>query len=197
MRKLGRTLAVDLGSRRTGLAICDALGIAIRTLPAVHSTNDADRLAGVIAASVREDAERLLIGLPLNMDGSEGGSAAEARVFATSCAAARSDVEVCLWDERLTTVEAADLLAEAGVRKDRQRDRIDSAAAAVLLRAWIETQLREDGQSLADVPNDEDKSEDLLGAPSEPAWPTSQHFPSRRRNSRSEPRTRPPRSSGD
>lgn len=143
MQALGRTLAVDLGSRRTGLAVCDALGIAIRPLAAILTADAGERLEAVLAASKEEDVVRLLIGLPLNMDGSEGPAAAEARTFAAHCEARVEGLQILLWDERLTTVEASELLTSAGVRKDRQRERIDSTAAAVLLRTWIETRRRE------------------------------------------------------
>ncbi|MBK9385170.1 MAG: Holliday junction resolvase RuvX [Planctomycetes bacterium] len=156
--QIGRTLAIDLGARRTGLAVCDALGIAIRTLPAVHSRSDAERLAGVLAAIREESVERVLIGLPLHMDGGESAGARDARTFGAALEAQQSGLPIEFADERLTTVEAAELLTSSGVRGERQRERIDSAAAAVLLRAWIEgrrTALRQeaatDGESELEV----------------------------------------------
>jgi putative Holliday junction resolvase len=179
---IGRTLAVDLGSRRTGLAICDALGIAIRTLAPIVAGSVEEHLDGVLAAAAAEDVERVLLGLPLNMDGSEGTAARAARAFATSLAERGQGLAVELADERLTTVEAAELLAEAGLRRERQRERIDSTAAAVLLRTWIEARRAE---RAAEEPG----AEDAPGA--DPAAP----FPPRGRDrrGRSDERRRPRR----
>lgn len=156
--RIGRTLAVDLGSRRTGLAVCDALGIGIRTLAPIVADSVGEHLDGVLAAAVAEEAERVLLGLPLNMDGSEGSAARAARAFAMGLAERARELAVELADERLTTVEATELLSEAGLRRDRQRERIDSTAAAVLLRSWIEAWRAEhavDAGAAGEVPGDD------------------------------------------
>ncbi|MBL8899755.1 MAG: Holliday junction resolvase RuvX [Planctomycetes bacterium] len=188
--KIGRTLAIDLGSRRTGLAVCDALGIAIRTLPAVHSRGDAERLEGVLAAIRGETPERVLIGLPLHMDGGESSGARDARTFGAALEAQQSGLEIEFADERLTTVEAAELLSASGVRADRQRERIDSAAAAVLLRAWIDGRRAAARRaSMSTFAEDEDATDADLG-PTEPDPAPDAHALDRGRRDRAGARRR-------
>ena len=93
-----------------------------------------------IAALVEErSAGTVLVGLPLNMDTTEGGRAKEVRVFIERVRARMSGVAVIAWDERLTTRSAEDLLHEAGFHGDDLKARRDSWSALVLLRDWIET----------------------------------------------------------
>src|SRR5205085_3638545 len=91
------------------------------------------------------EAERVVIGLPLSLDGSEGPAAAWARAEASALAAALGDVPVELYDERLTTVSAQRALVAAGVRGRNRRRVVDQVAAAVLLQAWLDGGRGQDG----------------------------------------------------
>lgn len=132
-----RILAIDYGRRRHGLAVSDALGMASHPLPAlVRRTPQAD-LAALRELAAERDVRRLVVGLPLNMDGSEGPMAAEARAFGAWLAAGLG-LPVLYEDERLSTDEAEGFLRDAGLRpSDRKRLR-DSVAAAVILRGVLE-----------------------------------------------------------
>jgi putative Holliday junction resolvase len=137
-------LAVDYGRVRLGLAVSDALGLAAHPLPALRRAgNEADRRA--LARLVAErDVRRLVVGLPLNMDGSEGPMAAEVRAWATATAEALG-LPLELEDERLSTDEAETFLQGAGLRpSDRKRLR-DSVAAAVILQGVLERQRPAEG----------------------------------------------------
>jgi len=139
---LRRVIAIDLGARRMGVAVTDALRIA--ALP--HSTlerHGGKRDLDAIAKVVRElDAELVVLGLPLSPEGPEGdlveGRAAKsARAFAERLREALS-VPVELVDESFSTVEAEDVLLAADLSRARRREVVDRVAAAVILRRWMD-----------------------------------------------------------
>jgi putative Holliday junction resolvase len=132
-----RILAVDFGRRRLGLAVSDALGMASHPLPALQRATPALDSAALRALIDERDVRRLVVGLPLNMDGSEGPMAAQARAFG-AWLQQQTGLPVDFEDERLSTDEAEEFLRAAGLRpSDRKRLR-DSVAAAVILRAVLE-----------------------------------------------------------
>ncbi|MDB4979541.1 MAG: hypothetical protein JWM82_293 [Myxococcales bacterium] len=134
-----RVIAIDLGTRRIGVATTDALGIA--AMP--HSTiarRGGQRDLDAIAAVVRElDAERVVLGLPLSHEdeGDEGRAAKSARTFAERLRAALS-VPVELIDESYSTVEANEVLLAADLSRARRKQVVDRVAAAVILRRWLD-----------------------------------------------------------
>lgn len=132
-----RILAIDYGRRRHGLAVSDALGMASHPLPALQRRTPEADLAALRGLAAERDVRRLVVGLPLNMDGSEGPMAAEARAFGAWLGTALG-LPVLYEDERLSTDEAEEFLRGAGLRpSDRKRLR-DSVAAAVILRGVLE-----------------------------------------------------------
>jgi putative Holliday junction resolvase len=130
-------LALDLGEKRVGVAVCDALSISITRLPALPRTSWKRMLRDVADLVLRFDAKTLVIGLPLGLNGSTGDAALEAhriaRKFARSLTA-----PVYLQDERLSSVEAEQNLRADGHRRDKVSALVDSEAAAVILRDFIE-----------------------------------------------------------
>ena len=140
MTSRAAVLAVDHGTKKTGFASTDALRTAEWPLDCWHGPGESDELIEHIAALVAErSAGTLLVGLPLNMDTTEGGRAKEVRVFIDRVSARLDGVDVIAWDARLTTRSAEDLLHEAGFHGDDMKARRDSWSALVLLRDWIET----------------------------------------------------------
>ena len=132
-----RVAALDLGKVRIGLAISDELGLMAHPRPAIQA---ADRKAALLALSRianEENIDLFLIGLPLDRYGQVGPAARRAQVFADQLAQATGR-KTELFDERLSTVEAARRLREGGTSSRRARDRIDSASACVLLQAWLD-----------------------------------------------------------
>lgn len=136
---IGRTLAVDYGGKRTGLAVCDPLGIAAHPLSAVVTT-DLDETVDAVVRQVRErDVVRLLVGMPFLPDGREGEQAQHVRVFLDALRRRLPErTEVLERDERHTTKEAKTLLREAGLDPRKHKDKIDSLAAVVILREWLD-----------------------------------------------------------
>lgn len=134
----GRVCAVDLGKARVGVAVSDELGMLAHPRPALDGGNRKALLAALAALAEAEGVERFVVGAPIEMAGGHGAAAERAHKFAIALAAATGR-EVELLDERLTTVEASRRLSEAGKRRKAQQATIDSAAAAVLLQAWLDT----------------------------------------------------------
>lgn len=122
----GRLLAIDLGTKRVGVAVCDELRITVRPIETIQRRNWKDLLNRISRHISEFDAGGLVIGLPLNLDGSEGSAAANAREVASKFERSLS-VPVYLQDERLTSEEA----------KSRVNDDLDSEAAAIILRDFL------------------------------------------------------------
>ncbi len=132
---MSRTMAVDLGSARTGVAVSDELGMLAqpwKTLPGGEAS-----LEAVVAAAGELSPGRILVGLPRNMDGTYGPAAEAARAFAENLRA-RVTCPVDLWDERLTTVAAQRSLRESGRKARDQRGVVDQVAAQILLQSWLD-----------------------------------------------------------
>src|SRR5882762_6657917 len=132
----GRLLALDLGSKRVGLAVSDELRITVNPLPAIERRSWKDLLRRVAAVIESYDARGLVIGLPLSLAGGEGPAAQDAR--ATAEKFQRSlHVPVYLQDERLSTVAATSELKAAGRSAREIKQQVDSESAAVILSDFI------------------------------------------------------------
>lgn len=141
---LVRVLGIDFGARRIGLALSDASGTLaspLRTLTV--AAPGTDRVALVLGALAELDAddpvERLVIGLPRRLDGSDNEQTAAVRAFAARLGE-RSGLPVVLQDERLTSREAESRLALRDRDWRRRKSRLDAAAAAIILQEWLDTQ---------------------------------------------------------
>ena len=131
-----RTLAIDLGTRRVGLALSDEGGRFATPYDVLNVTHPDQAVDPILKVIEKEGVERVVLGLPLNMDGSEGPRAQSARAYARNLAPL--GLPVLLWDERWSTASAErDLIAQNWSRAKRQ-ERIDSHAAAVILQAAID-----------------------------------------------------------
>jgi len=132
-----RTLAIDYGRRRHGLAVSDEDGIIARPLSALDRTRDEDEDVRRIAAIVTEvGASQIVVGLPLLPDGTEGTIAGEVRRFAERLRDALG-VPVDSFDERLTTSEAERVLIEGGVRRRQRKSLRDGLAAVLILQGYL------------------------------------------------------------
>jgi putative Holliday junction resolvase len=138
----GRLLALDLGEKRVGVAVSDELLITVRPLPLLSRTNWKQLLVAVADLLQGFDAKALVIGLPLNLDGTEGQAAREARRLARNFELSLK-VPVYLQDERLTSREAEEALRVSGHSGHDLRRRVDSEAAAIILRDFIAGILRD------------------------------------------------------
>lgn len=136
LKPTGRLLALDPGEKRVGVAVSDELWMTVRPLPFLRRTNW-KQLFGAVAELIRGfDAQALVIGLPLNLDGTEGDAAREARRLARNFELSL-EVPVYLQDERLTSREAEEALRAAGRTTKDLREQVDSESAAIILRDFI------------------------------------------------------------
>jgi len=130
-----RYLAIDHGSRRIGLAICDARETIASPLRVLDGRKDVlAEIAGIVEA---EGVEGIVLGLPLNMDGSEGPQAAKAKAFGEQLGR-RIGLPIHMQDERLSSFGAAEKLESAGLSRAHRRDRLDAVAAAEILQAFLD-----------------------------------------------------------
>jgi putative Holliday junction resolvase len=134
----GRILALDLGKKRIGLALSDPLGVTAQGLPTLQRTRIREDLAALEQIIREHDVRLILLGHPLNMSGTEGRQAAYTREFADRLAA-RTGVEVRLWDERLTSVEAERVLKESGISIQKRARAVDRLAAVILLESYLDS----------------------------------------------------------
>jgi putative Holliday junction resolvase len=133
-------LGIDLGSKRIGIATSDRSGtIATPYTVLMRCGSMGGDHRNIAKMVVEEEAEAVIIGLPLNMDGSEGKAAQAARVEAARMATVVG-VPVHVHDERLTTVEADRVLMEQKMNAQARRRVVDKVAAAVMLQSWLDTQ---------------------------------------------------------
>ena len=135
-----RILGLDYGSKTVGVAVCDPLGITAQGVETItrEKENKLRRTIARINELVLEyEVETIILGYPKNMDGSIGERARKTEEF-RDMLVSRIGLPVILWDERLTTMEANDILIESGVRREDRKKVIDKIAATVILRSYLD-----------------------------------------------------------
>ncbi|MGH2356461.1 MAG: Holliday junction resolvase RuvX [Candidatus Limnocylindria bacterium] len=142
---MSRVLAIDHGSRRIGLAVGETETSLAFARPALVRKRFTDDVAAVAQLMRDEGIASVIVGLPLNMDGSEGAQAAAARRFGAELA--KEGLAVAFADERLTSWQARRELAAAGRRPGRASGEVDSAAARLLLQEYLDARRLPAGES--------------------------------------------------
>ena len=132
-----RCLGLDLGDKRIGLALSDALGWTAGPLPTLTRVGWKKDLAALRSLISAHEVRRIVIGLPLRMDGLEGERARRTRDFVDRLRSALP-IPVETWDERLTTVEAERALLQADLRREKRRKVVDSVAAILILQGYLD-----------------------------------------------------------
>jgi len=129
-------MAIDYGDARTGVAVSDEAGL-LAGYTRVIAARDRERVLAELAELAGErGARELVVGLPRNMDGSEGARAALCREFAGDLAR-RTGLPVTLWDERRTTIEAHQILHASGKRMKSHKKTVDAVAACLILEGYL------------------------------------------------------------
>lgn len=131
-----KILAIDFGDARTGIAISDALGFLAGYTTVIHSHSPlevAHQIGELISA---HEVERLVMGYPKNMDGTEGPRAELYRGFAQLLKEI-TGIEPVLWDERRTTIDAHRILSETGNRGKKRKEKVDAVAATLILEGYL------------------------------------------------------------
>jgi len=132
-----RILALDLGERRIGLAVSDPLGLTAQGLKTLERRNRRHDLEAIREAAEQYEVGLILVGHPLHMSGRAGTQAGRAEAFAEELRR-RLGVEVRLWDERLTTVEAQRVLRSSGIGREKRKQAVDRLAAVLLLQSYLD-----------------------------------------------------------
>ena len=132
-----RTMAIDYGDARTGVAVSDAGGLLAGFTTVIHSRRPEQVLEQLLELMKEHGAEELVMGLPRNMDGTEGPRAELCRAFAARLEEA-TGLPVHLWDERRTTIEAHQILHTSGKRMKQHRKSVDAVAATLILEGWLD-----------------------------------------------------------
>jgi putative Holliday junction resolvase len=141
MEDVVRVLALDVGERRIGVAVSDPSQTLARSLDVLARSSLREDIAALRRLVEEFQVERVIVGYPRSMDGTVGEQARQVEGFAQELGQALQ-IPILLWDERLTTVTAAKLLAERGVSAKKQRGRIDAVAAAVILQDYLDSRPR-------------------------------------------------------
>ena len=129
-------LSVDYGDKRTGIAVCDKNEILASPVGVITEWNKEALAEKIIALAVEKKAEEIVIGLPKNMDGTEGARAELCRAFAEELKAA-TNLPVAMWDERRTTVEAHNILSAHNYHGQKRKNTVDAVAASLILEGYL------------------------------------------------------------
>ncbi len=133
-----RIMGIDYGDARTGLAVSDAMNLLVGEAWTVNQW-DANTLADeIIRQAVARGVERFVLGLPKNMDGTEGARAEKCREFA-ALLAGKTDIPIVMWDERRSSVEAHAILHANGKKEKKHRKTVDAVAASLILEGYLGT----------------------------------------------------------
>lgn len=130
-------MGLDVGTRTVGVAVADELGFTAQPLETVRRKSLRVDLEALRAIARDHGVDLVVVGLPLNMDGTEGPRALASRKFAAEVERALG-LSVELWDERLTTAEAQRVLISADVSRARRKEVVDTLAASIILQGWLD-----------------------------------------------------------
>ncbi|MEA4964310.1 MAG: Holliday junction resolvase RuvX [Oscillospiraceae bacterium] len=131
-----KIMAIDYGDARTGVAISDRSGTLVGQTTVIHSWNREKTALEIRRLLLESGAEKLVLGFPRNMDGSEGPRAVLYREFA-ACLQEVTGMEVTLWDERRTTVEAHQILSDCNYHGKKRKSTVDAVAASLILEGYL------------------------------------------------------------
>jgi putative Holliday junction resolvase len=131
-----RIMGVDYGDARTGIAVSDLLCSLVGTTTVIHSRNMEKTITQICAMVKDSDVGEIVVGLPKNMDGTEGVRAELCREFAQKLGEA-TGLPVTMWDERRTTVEAHNILSQHNYHGKKRKDTVDAVAASLILEGYL------------------------------------------------------------
>ncbi len=134
-----RAMGLDVGTKTVGVAVMDELGLTVQPVTVVRRKNLKTDLEELVRLAKDRSVDRFVLGLPLNMDGTEGPRAEATRKFGEALEKAAA-LPVLFHDERLTTVAAERALLEGDVSREKRKAVIDQVAASLILQGWLEAQ---------------------------------------------------------
>lgn len=131
-----RIMGIDYGDARTGVAISDLLCSIVGSTTVVPSRNTEKAIADIVRLAKENEVGEIVVGLPKNMDGTEGSRAELCRAFADRLKEA-TGLPVAMWDERRTTVEAHNILSQHNYHGKKRKDTVDAVAASLILEGYL------------------------------------------------------------
>lgn len=131
-----RIMGIDYGDARTGVAVSDLLCSIVGSTCVVPSRNTEKAIVDIVKLARENDVGRIVVGLPKNMDGTEGPRAELCREFAEKLREA-TGLEVAMWDERRTTVEAHNILSQHNYHGKKRKNTVDAVAASLILEGYL------------------------------------------------------------
>jgi len=133
----GRVMGIDLGQARIGVAVSDELRMAANPVTVIKAKSDQQNVAEIGRLAAEHQVKDIVVGLPLNMNGSESPGSQKARAIAKMMKT-ETGLPVHLYDERLSTVAVESVMIEAGVRRKKRKGAIDKVAATYILQGWLD-----------------------------------------------------------
>ena len=134
-----RYLALDVGTKTIGVAVSDELGLTAQGVTTIQRKNFRSALAELTEIMTRFETRSLIVGLPKNMNGTEGSQCQSVRDFIREVQSRIADLEIQFWDERLSTVEATRSLLEADLSRRKRKQVIDKQAAVIILQNFLDS----------------------------------------------------------
>ena len=134
-----RIMGIDYGDARTGVAMSDLLCSIVGSTAVVPSRNREKAVADIVRMAKENEVGKIVVGLPRNMDGTEGPRAELCREFASILAEA-TGLEIVMWDERRTTVEAHNILSQHNYHGQKRKNTVDAVAASLILEGYLNSQ---------------------------------------------------------
>jgi len=131
-----RIMGIDYGDARTGVALSDLLCSLVGSTCVIPSRNTQKAVADIVRIANEQEVGRIIVGLPRNMDGSEGPRAELCRQFAAELEMA-TGLPVTMWDERRTTVEAHNILSQHNYHGQKRKNTVDAVAASLILEGYL------------------------------------------------------------
>lgn len=135
-----RIMGLDFGSKTVGVAVSDPLGLTAQSLEIVRRKSEnklRQTYARIEELAAQYEVEKFVVGLPKNMNATEGERTEKSRAFADALFR-RTGIEVVMWDERLTTVAADRTMMEAGIRREDRKEYVDAIAASYILQGYLD-----------------------------------------------------------
>jgi len=133
-----RILGLDIGKVRTGVAISDELGLVATGLRTIKASGRGELIKVIMGIIDEYDVGEIVVGLPLNLDGTEGAKAGEVRRFAGALERA-TGLKAIFWDERFSTVAVTRVLVEADISRAKRKAVVDKVAAAYILQGYLDS----------------------------------------------------------
>ena len=131
-----RIMGIDYGDARTGVAVSDLLCSIVGTTAVIPSRNQEKAIADIVRIVKEQEVGQIVVGLPRNMDGTEGERAQLCREFGQKIAEA-TGLPVYMWDERRTTVEAHNILSQHNYHGQKRKNTVDAVAASLILEGYL------------------------------------------------------------